>query len=84
VRNPARAGLRPVTMGSGPVDPACMRSKEAEVQLTARRLQAHHREVVGPEREALWNDLVLAQAPEVQKYARRAGRTIPIALLDPL
>jgi hypothetical protein len=26
---------------------------------------------------------VLAQAPEVEKYARRAGRTIPVALLQP-
>jgi deazaflavin-dependent oxidoreductase (nitroreductase family) len=33
---------------------------------------------------AAWNDTVLAQAPEVAKYARRSGRTIPVAVLEPL
>jgi hypothetical protein len=27
---------------------------------------------------------VLAQAPEVEKHARKAGRTIPVALLQPV
>ena len=53
-----------------------------DVQVRAKRLQARPRELVGPEREDLWNGLVLAQAPEVEKYARRAGRSIPIAVLE--
>ena len=56
----------------------------AEVQVKAKGLRARPREVVGPERDALWNDLILAQAPEVEKYARRAGRTIPVAILEPI
>jgi hypothetical protein len=32
----------------------------------------------------MWNYVVLAQAPEVAKYARRADRTIPVAVLEPL
>ena len=40
--------------------------------------------LVGAERDAIWRDLVLARAPEVAKYARRAARTIPVAVLAPL
>jgi hypothetical protein len=32
----------------------------------------------------VWRDVVLAQAPEVEKYARKAGRTIPVAVLEPV
>jgi len=56
----------------------------ADLQVKANRLQAHPREVVGPEREALWNDLILTQAPKVEKYAQQAGRLIPIAILEPI
>ena len=76
--------------GSGsPRDPDWFRNlrkaKVANVQLRARHLQARPRELVGGERDAMWNDVVLAQAPEVAKYARRAGRTIPVAaVLEPV
>ena len=53
----------------------------ADVQVGARRLTARPRELLGEERDRTWNELVLAQAPEVAKYARRAGRTIPVAIL---
>ena len=56
----------------------------ADVQVKANRLQVRPREAVGPEREDLWNDLILAQAPEVEKYARQAGRSIPVAILEPI
>jgi deazaflavin-dependent oxidoreductase (nitroreductase family) len=59
-------------------------AKVADVQVRARRLQVRPRELVGGERDEMWNDVVLAQAPEVTKYARRAGRTIPVAVLEPL
>lgn len=39
------------------------------------------RELVGPERDRVWTDVVLARAPEVARYARRAGRVIPVAVL---
>ena len=75
--------------GSGsPRDPDWFRNLRsadvAEVQVRARRLQVLPREVLGEEREATWRDVVLAQAPEVAKYARKAGRTIPIAVLLPV
>ena len=57
---------------------------EADVQIRSRRLRVRPRELTGDQREATWNDTVLAQAPEVAKYAARAGRTIPVAVLEPL
>jgi F420H(2)-dependent quinone reductase len=55
----------------------------ADVQVGARRLRVRPRELLGDERDRTWKDLVLAEAPEVQKYAHRAGRTIPVAVLTP-
>ncbi len=55
----------------------------ATVQDRAERLQVHRRELLGEERDRVWRDLVLAQAPEVARYEHRAGRTIPVAVLTP-
>ena len=75
--------------GSGsPSDPDWFRNlraaQVADVQVRARRLRVRPRELLGDERDAMWNDVVLAQIPEVKKYARRAGRTIPVAILEPV
>jgi deazaflavin-dependent oxidoreductase (nitroreductase family) len=56
----------------------------AEVQVGRRRCQARPRELLGAERDTAWNDLVLARLPRVEKYSRKAGRTIPVAVLEPL
>jgi len=56
----------------------------AEVQVRADRMRVRAREVVGAERDDMWNNVVLAQAPEVIKYANRAGRVIPVAVLEPI
>jgi hypothetical protein len=55
----------------------------ADVQVRARNLRVRPRALVGAERDAMWNDIVLARAPDVAKYARKAGRTIPVAILRP-
>jgi deazaflavin-dependent oxidoreductase (nitroreductase family) len=60
------------------------KAKVAEVQLGAKTWQARPHELIGVQRDKAWKDIVLAQAPEVAKYARRAGRTIPVALLEPI
>jgi hypothetical protein len=39
---------------------------------------------VHDERDAMWRDTILAQAPAVSRYAKEAGRTIPVAVLEPL
>jgi deazaflavin-dependent oxidoreductase (nitroreductase family) len=57
---------------------------ESEVQVRDRRQRVRVRELEGAERDAAWTDVVLVRAPEVQRYARRAGRVIPVALLTPL
>jgi len=72
--------------GSGsPSDPDWFRNlrnaKVADVQVRAMHLRVHPRELEGGEREAMWNHVVLSQAPEVTKFERRAGRTIPVAVL---
>lgn len=75
--------------GSGsPHDPDWFRNlreaKVADVQVRSKRLQVRPRELVGGERDAMWSNVVLTQAPEIAKYARRAGRTIPVAVLEPV
>ena len=75
--------------GSGsPRDPDWFRNlryaQVAELQVRDRRLLARPRELLGEERDKIWNGVVLAQAPEVAKYARKAGRTIPVAVLEPV
>jgi deazaflavin-dependent oxidoreductase (nitroreductase family) len=75
--------------GSGsPSDPDWFRNlrraSTVEVQIRSRRLQARPRELTGAERDTVWRDVVLARAPEVARYARKAGRTIPVAVLEPV
>lgn len=78
-----------VVWGSGagsPRDPDWFQNLRAvdvaEVQVRARGFRARPRELLGAERDAMWNDVILAQAPQVQKYARKAGRVIPVAVLE--
>jgi len=75
--------------GSGsPTDPDWFRNlraaPEADAQVRDRHLMVRARELLGSEREATWKDVVLARAPEVKKFERRAGRTIPVAVLTPV
>ena len=75
------------TASGAPRDPDWFRNlrkaKTADVQIGAKTLQVRPRELLDAERDAAWNGVVLARAPEVEKYAQRAGRTIPVALLQP-
>jgi len=57
---------------------------KVEVQVMKDRWPARARELVGAERDDVWNNVVLAQAPGVAKYAERAGRVIPVAVLEPV
>ena len=76
------------TASGAPSDPDWFHNlraaKVADVQVMDKRLQVRPRELVGAERDAMWNDLVLAQLPGVARYASRAGRTIPVAVLEPI
>lgn len=82
------AGLVVWGTGSGSVrDPDWFRNLRAadlaDVQVGDRHLRMRPRELLGAERDATWEELILAEAPEVQKYAHRAGRRIPVAVLTP-
>ena len=57
---------------------------ETELQVGARSRHAWARELRDVEREEAWDDVILAMLPGVAKYARKAGRTIPVAILMPL
>jgi len=76
------------TASGAPRDPDWFRNmrqaKVADVQIGATTIQARPRQLPAGEREAAWNNTVLAQAPEVAKYAEKARRTIPVALLEPI
>lgn len=54
-----------------------------DLQVRAEHIRASARELDAEEREQAWNDVILARLPGVAKYARKAGRTIPVAVLTP-
>ena len=56
----------------------------SDVQVMAHKFRARRRELLGKERDTIWNDLILAEAPTVARYATRAARVIPVAVLEPL
>ncbi len=76
------------TGGGSPSEPDWFRNVRAadavEVQVRERHLTARPRVLEGEERDRTWREVVLAQAPEVQRYAAKAGRTIPVAVLEPV
>jgi deazaflavin-dependent oxidoreductase (nitroreductase family) len=76
------------TASGAPRDPDWFRNlrkaQTADVQLGPKTLRVRPHERIGVQRDKAWNDIVLAQAPEVAKYAQRAGRTIPVAILEPV
>jgi deazaflavin-dependent oxidoreductase (nitroreductase family) len=56
----------------------------AHVQVRDRHLEMRHRELHGGERDRMWRDVILAEAPEVSRFEEKAGRTIPVAVLQPV
>ncbi len=57
------------------------RAPTSVVQVRDRTYEVAPRELHGDERDAMWRDVILAEAPEVARYERKAGRTIPVAVL---
>ena len=60
------------------------RAPTSRIQVRDRELEVRPRELLGEARDAMWRDTILAEAPEVAKYERKAGRTIPVAVLEPV
>jgi len=74
------------TASGAPRDPDWFRNLRAadlaEVQVGRDTFQVRPRELLGAERDTAWRDTVLVRAPEVSRYAAKAGRTIPVAVLE--
>lgn len=74
--------------GSGaPRDPDWFRNlrhtARARVEIGRDEQEVDVEELTGPERDRVWRDVVLARAPGVARYERKAGRVIPVARLTP-
>ena len=84
---PADEGWLVWGTGSGsPADPDWFRNLRAAGRCLVRHgfaeSSARVEELVGAERDAAWARVVAA-LPSVEKFERRAGRTIPVARLTP-
>ena len=60
------------------------RAPTSQVQVRDREFVVRPRELLGETRDAMWRGTILAEAPEVERYERKAGRTIPVAVLEPV
>lgn len=56
----------------------------ADLQIRGTHLEVGVRVTSGDERDRLWHDVILSQAPWRARYARKAGRVIPVAVLTPV
>jgi deazaflavin-dependent oxidoreductase (nitroreductase family) len=76
------------TASGAPHDPDWFRNLRAStvagVRIGKDELRVRARELRDDERDQVWHEVVLVQAPAVAKYAEKAGRTIPVALLTPV
>lgn len=86
---PARDGDGLVVVasnGGAPRDPLwyanLVADPRAEVLVDGRRRRVLARTVQGPEREALWAQVV-ARSPAYARYQERTERTLPLVLLTP-
>ena len=55
----------------------------AEIQIRSTQTHVDVRVAENGERDALWNEVILAQAPWRQRYEKKAARIIPVAILLP-
>ncbi len=56
---------------------------QAEIEIGRERVTVDGRVTAGAERDRLWRDVVLAQAPVFAQYEQKSGRVIPVATLMP-
>ena len=76
------------TASGAPRDPDWFRNlrhtSRARVEIGRDAQDVDVEELTGPERDRVWRDVVLARAPGVARYERKAGRVIPVAMLRPV
>jgi F420H(2)-dependent quinone reductase len=75
------------TASGAPRDPDWFRNLRAaatvDVQLGPQHLRVEAHELTGDDRDTTWTQTILARIPQVARYARKAGRPIPVAVLEP-
>ncbi|MEV0797748.1 nitroreductase/quinone reductase family protein [Kribbella sp. NPDC050281] len=54
-----------------------------DVQLGAKHVRMRPRELTGVERRTAWTDVILREDPGIGRFATKAKRTIPVAVLEP-
>ena len=76
------------TAGGAPRDPDWFRNlrhtSRACVEIGRDAQDVDVEELTGAERDRVWRDVVLAQAPGVARYEKKARRVIPVAVLRPV
>nr|WP_300052583.1 nitroreductase/quinone reductase family protein [uncultured Nocardioides sp.] len=76
------------TASGAPRDPDWFRNlrhtSRARIEIGRDAQDVDIEELTGPERDRVWRDVVLARAPGVARYERKAGRVIPVARLTPV
>ena len=76
------------TASGAPTDPDWFRNlrraDRARVEIGTTAYDVVPQELTGPERDRVWREVVLARVPGVARYAAKAGRTIPLAVLRPV
>ena len=76
------------TASGAPRDPDWFRNlrhtSRARIEIGRDAQDVDVEELTGPERDRVWRDVVLARAPGVARYERKAGRVIPVAMLRPV
>ncbi len=58
-------------------------AQTVDVQIGAVHTNMRARELADPERETVWTDVILREDPRIARYAAKARRTIPVAVLKP-
>jgi deazaflavin-dependent oxidoreductase (nitroreductase family) len=73
------------TAGGAKTDPQWVRNLasagRALIQVRDDQYEVDARIADPDERDMLWRDVIVAQAPQFAKYEEKSGRTIPVALL---
>ncbi|WP_432880771.1 nitroreductase/quinone reductase family protein [Kribbella sp. CA-245084] len=59
-------------------------AESTDVQIGAEHSQMRARELTGAERGTVWTDVILREDPGIGRFATKARRTIPVAVLEPL
>ena len=76
------------TASGAPHDPDWFRNlrrtPRARIEIGRDAQDVDAEELTGAERDRVWREVVLARAPGVARYERKAGRVIPVARLTPV